>query len=102
MTEFPNDNVSFMHADIQEPSKLTIHDGDLHRVSVWEAEEDVEEDDQNASNAIDHKACVAHPEGSFGRVLALAQKVRQDGQKVGHRRKYDKAANQSVEACFRA
>jgi hypothetical protein len=44
--------------------ELTIHCRNLHRVSVWEAEKDVEEDDQNTGYAVNHETCVTHPERS--------------------------------------
>jgi hypothetical protein len=98
MTEFPVGRQ--LRPNIQESSQLTVHGRNRHRVGVWEAEKDVEEHNKDASYAVDHKPCIAHPERPFGRVLSLAQKVRQDGQEIGHRREYDEAADQSVETCF--
>ena len=67
-----------LRSNVEEQSELTVHDRNRHRVGVRKAEENIEEDNQDTSYAVDHKPGIAHPERPFGRVLPLAQEMRQD------------------------
>jgi len=80
------------HNDPHQDHAGPVHEGDwLYWIGVREAEEDVEEDDQRAGNAVDDESELAHPEWTWRYILTSGEQMREERQEVAHSSKYYEA-----------
>ena len=73
------------HNDANKDNRVPVHETDrVHRISIWKAEKDVEEYDQDTCHSVDEESRFTHPERSWRYALSPRKHVRKDGQEVAH------------------
>lgn len=84
--------------DAHQNNAVVVHRCYRSRQSVWEAEHDVEQNDEDACKAIDRKASFAHPESPWRDVASSCEHVGYEAHDVGCGTKDDERARKITES----